>query len=473
MATRWNSFVYGRDPRVAMSGLSNDLTSVEDFERFLAQFTNYERQRTYRYDKQTFGLARIEALVHELGHPERAFPSIHIAGTKGKGSTSLILEALLLERAFRVGTYTSPHVEELRERIRLWGKPIATEDLVAVTREILPALDRIRTTAPEVFPSFFELMTAVAFESFRRWNVDLGILEVGLGGRLDATNVVIPHYTAITSIDFEHTQQLGSTLRAIATEKAGIVKTGVVLFFGPLPEEAEAAVREVAASREAPVVPVTADEVCGVGQGEVWLEALGARIVAPSIIGPGLRIDLALALRVAARILADAGKPTLTATEVERAMAELQLPARMERFEGNPLVVIDAAHTAESLGALKTALSEEGQMGPRTVILSLSHGKDIARLFEELREVGTEVLLTRADTQRSLAPAELHALLGYGTVIDDPAVAFETAVAAGHPVVITGSFYLAGCLRPLAREHAARTATANPDHRDKPALVKE
>ena len=174
------------------------LRNFREFEEFLGRFTNYERLASFRYDGQTLGLERMESLVAEMGHPERSFPSVHVAGTKGKGSTCLMLEALLAAESLLIGTYTSPHVERLSERIRVAGAAATEGEIVAEVNAILPLLERRRAQGEESFPTFFELMTALAMAAFRSRRVDWAIFEVGLGGRLDATNILRPRLTAIT-----------------------------------------------------------------------------------------------------------------------------------------------------------------------------------------------------------------------------------------------------------------------------------
>src|SRR2546426_4290040 len=202
------------------------ITSLKEFEGFLAQFTNYERVQTFRYDKETLGIERMRSFMADLGNPQESYPSVHVAGTKGKGTTCLILEALLREEGLRTGTYLSPHVENLRERIRIAGSSVPENDLAVEINAMLSILEERQRKGPSAFPSFFELMTALAMTCCKTRRVDWGIFEVGLGGRFDATNILKPRACAITSIGLEHTQLLGKTLGEIAREKAGIIKQG-------------------------------------------------------------------------------------------------------------------------------------------------------------------------------------------------------------------------------------------------------
>ncbi len=430
------------------------LTSFAEFERFLGEFTNYERLQHFHYDKETLGIERIRSLVAELGDPQRAYPSVHIAGSKGKGSTSLLLESLLLASGYRVGTYTSPHVEHLTERVRVGGEPISEEAILRELNSVLPVLASRRCGKHGTFPSFFELMTALAMETFRHERVDWGVFEVGLGGRLDATNILEPRWTVITSIGLEHTAQLGSRLSEIAHEKAGIIKPGIDVFTGPMPSEAEAEIRRVAARKNARVVPVAGDRVRPAPEGGLYLEALDAVVPAGPVLGPALRVDLALALEVVRSIARDDDKiPDVTAdvTAVGAALETLTLPARVEVFDTDPRVVLDSAHTTESLEALGHALEEMGVPRPRTVVFALSKGKELASILRCLPEIAEEIIFTHADEVRSVPPAELRDHFGSGEVIQRPEDAFARAVERWHPVIVTGSFFLSGRLRPVVR----------------------
>ncbi len=428
------------------------LTSFQEFERFLGRFTNYERVRHFRYDKETLGLTRIQTLLSRMGDPHRTYPSVHIAGTKGKGSTSLMLESLLLASRYRVGTYTSPHVEHLRERVRLGGQPISEAALLSDVNSLLPLLARMYDQSEALFPSFFELMTALAMGAFRRESVNWAIFEVGLGGRLDATNVVAPRWTVITSIGLEHTAQLGKRLSEIAQEKAGIIKPGVAVFLGAIPREAATEIRRVAAEKDAQVVAVTSEKVRRAPHGKLFLKALEALVPAGPVVGPALRTDFALALEVYESILAAEGEAA-SAEVISAALESLELPARIEILAANPWVVLDSAHTPDSLRALDAALEEQDVPRPRTVVFSLSKGKEVTAVLECLGRLGEEVIFTRADDSRSLPPAELRRAFGAGEVIDRPEAAFARAIDRSGPVIITGSFYLSGRLRPLARRH--------------------
>jgi dihydrofolate synthase/folylpolyglutamate synthase len=427
-----------------------------DFERFIGRFTNYERMKSFLYAPDTLRPERMEGLARELGDPQTRYPTVHIAGTKGKGTTSLMLEALLAAPEGAVGTYTSPHVEKLTERIRVAGKPISMEELCETTNSILPILEARWMRGEQFFPTFFELMTILAMLVYGNHRVSWGIFEVGLGGRLDATNVLRPRWTAITSIGLEHTQALGNSIELIAREKAGIVKGSTPLVLGEVPPEAEAVIRNIAEERSAPVIAVSPGGVRREGANQMTLNFPGIQgtIPAGAVRGPALRADLELALTLWLQIQAEAGRRPELET-IRSALTSLELPARVEVIGGNPPVVIDGAHTAESIRALREALDELDFPGPRVLVFALGRDKSSKNVLREVGGLAGEAFITRVDPIRGRDPAELAAEFRKQTGLPAEAVAnadeaFQRARGTGRPTVVTGSFYLAGHLRPLA-----------------------
>ncbi|MBN1442172.1 MAG: bifunctional folylpolyglutamate synthase/dihydrofolate synthase [Planctomycetes bacterium] len=424
------------------------IRDYQGFLKFLGQFTNYERRRFIRYDIKTFCLERMRDLSKRFGDPHLARPAIHVAGTKGKGSTVLMLEALLAEEGLSAGAYTSPHVEDLTERIRIGGRPIGPEEISSLAESIRPRLDRIAVDEPDLFPTFFELLTLLAMLQFAQCGVDWAIYEVGLGGRLDATNILQPRLAAITSIGLEHTQQLGDTVEQIAREKGGIIKERVPLVRGDLPPGAARVIDEICAAREVEVLPPVRVERGSTG-GRIAVEGLDPSLPAGPVRGPALRANLGIALALHRLVLAEQGRsasPARVAAAVER----LVLPGRVEIFPGDPLLVIDGAHTEESFVALRDTLSELEVETPRVAVLSLASDKRADAILPLVRQIADTVYLTRADPVRSRDPLELRSLLGGGIVCEPPAEAFRRAIDHGRPVVACGSMYLAGTLRPLA-----------------------
>lgn len=430
------------------------LRNDDDFHRFIGEFTSYESLKDFHYDQKTMRLERMESFARDLGHVHLARPAIHVAGTKGKGSTCLILEALLRAGSRAVGTYLSPHVEHIRERVRVGGRAIDEASLCDRLNEMLHVLEVRRHRGPRHFPTFFELMTAIAMSQFRKDRVEVAIYEVGLGGRLDATNILRPRWTVITGIGLEHTEKLGKDLASIAAEKAGIIKPGTPLVLGPVAPEARDTILRRAHDLGAPVVEVPPDLVQRKPDGQLRVALFDGPVAPGAVRGPGLRSDLALAITMWRLVLEADGVPP-SRERLRDALASLSLPARVEVLRGDPTVVVDAAHTRESVRALRLALEEEGLADGATLVFSLASDKRREDILGELRGLGDAVIFTRGDAVRSTDPHVLAAALRELEaenrpeieVLPDPIAAFERALARGRPVIVTGSFYLAGTIR--------------------------
>ena len=220
---------------------------------YLYSFVDYSMTRSFRWSADKFDLKRMDDLMAALGHPEREYPIIHIAGTKGKGSVAAMCESVIRAAGYRVGLYTSPHMHDYAERIRANGMPILHRELISLIDEVRPVIESIRELTT------FEITTALGFLYFARQHVQAAVVEVGLGGRLDATNTTTPTVCVITSISYDHMQILGNTLAEIAGEKAGIIKTGIPIIMAPQQDEARQVIERIAAERQAPLIDVASD----------------------------------------------------------------------------------------------------------------------------------------------------------------------------------------------------------------------
>ncbi len=420
------------------------IETLADAERYLEGFLNLERTREFDYER--LGLSRIRALLDALGHPETGLPCLHIAGSKGKGSVALAAESLLLAAGQRVGTYTSPHLESWRERFRVGGRPVAASQLVAALRQLQPAAERLRRDE-DLRPSFFDLSTALALLLFREIGVDGAVIEVGLGGRLDSTNVVQSRVSVLTSVQLEHTDKLGPTLEKIAFEKAGILRARVPLVHAPLPPDALAVVMARAVAEDTPLEEVSPADVELDERGLRLRLADGREVFAP-LLGRHQATNLALAIRAAEHFLGRSVVPD----ELKR-LGSLRLPARIERFGE---IILDCSHTPDSARALREALQAIWPGRPWVLVVSISQDKDAARVLEELAPPARAALITFAEPLRSAPPETLAPLAraaGIETVAtcSDPRQALERARAwlrPGEMLVLTGSIYLAGALRP-------------------------
>jgi dihydrofolate synthase/folylpolyglutamate synthase len=376
----------------------------------------------------SLGLGRMEAALTALGSPQLALPAVHIAGTNGKGSTAAMLEAILRAAGRRPGLFTSPHLARFTERIRIDGREIDGDHLEALA-------DRIFATGVPL--TYFEVANLLGWLAMIEARVDVAILEVGLGGRLDSTNLCAPIATAVTSIGLDHTELLGDTLTAIASEKAGIAKAGVPLFVGPVPPEAHAEIERICAAAGAPLVDVNP---------LVDAAALG-------LPGDHQRSNGALAVALARRV-ADVQGFALEAATVKTSLAQVQWPGRLEQVV--PGVWMDAAHNLDGARALAAALPEAR---PRALVVSVVRGKAAAEMLATLAPAFDLIVATRSSSPRALPPAELAQLLPEpdrtrARIVDDPAAALAEARAAvgeGGVVVVAGSIFLIGGLRALLR----------------------
>lgn len=420
-----------------------DLRTLIDAERYLEGFLNRERSSAFDYEE--LGLSRIRALLEPIGRPEQGLASVHIAGSKGKGSTALATEALLRAAGLRVGTYTSPHLRSWRERFRVDGEPLSEVALVETLRVIRPVADRLRQDG-RLCPSFFDVSTALAFEVFRRAGVDAAVIEVGLGGRLDSTNVTDSKVSVLTTVQLEHTDKLGTSLEAIAREKAGILRDGVPLVYGSLQPEALAAVLARAVAEDVLLEEVLPLDV-RLGEKGLSFQLADGRRIASQVLGVHQATNLALAVRAAERFL----ERPLSERELA-ALRTLQLPARIERFGD---IILDSAHTPDSARALRETLTTLWPQRSWVLGIGISSDKDASGILSELAPSARACVVSRADPLRSLEPGQLARLardMGIAHVerCETPREAIRLGRKLCRPtelLVLTGSIYFAGALR--------------------------
>jgi len=405
-----------------------------------------------------FGLENIAALTAELGHPERTFKSIVIAGTNGKGSVTVMTETALRAAGVRAARYTSPHLVRLEERFVMDGRDVETADLRDALRAVRGAVDSlIRRGDLEALPTFFEVATAAAFELFRRAAIEIAVLEVGLGGRLDATNVVMPIATAITSIDFDHQAQLGNTIESIAAEKAGIVKPGIPLICGPVPDVAEAVIRDICDSQGATLI--RAREVVQIlaRNGDDTLDIRtpirSLDRLTPALRGKHQRDNASVAVALLDELARQGiGIPD---DAVRDGLVNARWPARLERFVVRGVeLLLDAAHNPAGARALASHLEEIG-WSRITLVFGAMHDKDVTGMLEAVGGRCETIVCTTAPSARALPAAELAQLARRFAPavesIDDPAAALERALALRRPIVAAGSIFLIGPLRDILR----------------------
>jgi dihydrofolate synthase/folylpolyglutamate synthase len=419
-----------------------------------------------------FDLAHMRVLLQAMDHPERRFPSVLIAGTNGKGSTAATLASILHASGSKTGLYTSPHLMRINERIRVNGEEISDSDFA----ELHAHVDRLAGKLTENgelpwHPSFFEMMTAIAFEYFARQKIELAVLEVGMGGRLDATNVVDPRVSVITDISLDHQKYLGNTLGQIAREKMGIVRPGGVAVV--LPQQPEAndvignTILEVGARavNAVPYVPpvspgsgeylVSNSETSGLEYVYRYpLEVLGEQILVETpLVGRHQLRNVALAIAAAVELSGE-GFRGVTSKSIERGIRETRWPGRFQMIAarpGWPEMVIDVAHNPAGAWALRSALSERYAGRPLIFVFGAMRDKAISEMAEILFPLADKVIATRPENPRSASPEEIQqAAARTGAeieAVEDVQQAMERArslAGAGAVVVITGSIYMVG-----------------------------
>jgi dihydrofolate synthase / folylpolyglutamate synthase len=386
---------------------------------YIYSFIDYSLKRTFRYSPENFNLARMEKLAVSLGNPHQQYPVIHIAGTKGKGSVAAMCASALHAAGYRVGLYTSPHLQDFVERIQVNGEPISHADVVALVDEMKPHIASI----PEL--TTFEITTALALLYFARRQATAAVLEVGLGGRLDATNIVKPKVTVITSISYDHTYVLGDTLAEIAGEKAGIIKRGVPVVLAPQEEEARQVVARIAAEKEAPLIQVGQDYHFAPqshsldGQTfSVWSQAMQSGAIEvgqeqgqqPAI----LTIPLLGHHQVVNAVTAYAALQTARRVGVEidedairRGFAGVIWPGRFEILRRDPPVVLDSAHNRDSAQKLRQTIDDYFPGYPVIMVFGASEDKDIKGMYAELLPRVESVIATQSIHPRAMDPAQL------------------------------------------------------------------
>lgn len=402
-----------------------------------------------------FGLQTIRAVVRELSHPERAYPTLLVAGTNGKGSVVAYVDAGLRASGLRVGRYTSPHLVKVHERIAVDGREISVRELDRAIGEVREAALRLVARGTlRTEPTYFEALTAAAFLYFRERNVDVAVLEVGLGGRLDATNVSDPLASAIVSIDFDHETFLGRTLALIAREKAGVLRRKRAAVLGPLPPEARRAIASVARRRGARLV----DALRHVRATE---SASGIALRTPVRSYRGLRplpgahqvANLVVAVRLleAAR---EAGLP-VSLDAIARGIRRVSWPGRLQWSSGRPRLLLDGAHNPAGARALARYLA---RLPPFVLVFGVMRDKDVRGMARALFPLARAVVLTRPASSRAASPTEIArragALAARAHRVADPTRALSLArrlAGRAGTVVVAGSLYLVGAFLPKTR----------------------
>lgn len=438
--------------------------------KMLASLADYEKLRIVRYNGDNFDLDRMRNLLKKLGNPQDTYRAVHVAGTKGKGSTCVMIAAMLRACGYRVGLYTSPHLVDVRERICVNGQMLPVADFTRLVRNIDPIVRKLKP-----MPTYFDTLTAIALKYFAEQKIDIAVVETGLGGRLDSTNVIKPEVTAITSISKDHMQQLGNTLGQIAEEKAGIFKPGVPAVTVTQDPAVEAVLQRVAQKVGAPL------DVCGKSiefsyrfessrmlgrHNRVCLTTATSKFehLAVPLFGEHQAINCGLALAVIDK-LKGRGIPIDDAKAMD-GLAKTTIEGRMELISQVPKVIVDGAHNAASIDAMMKAIGQHIPYDSMVVIFGCCADKDVDGMLERITSGADKVIFTRVGNIRSADPHELAAR--YVEVYGKMAQVAETlsdALSIAHRattkedlICITGSFYLVG----EAKSHFGAGAPTKP-----------
>jgi len=434
-----------------------DITTFPNAVRYLLERVDFERMRLVRYDEHTFKLDRMRRLLDVMGNPHEQVKMVHVAGTVGKGSTVNMIANMLQGCGYTVGQYVSPHVVEIRERICVNGEPIGRTEFTDGVRDIARIAEKL-----DFDPTFFELITALAFKHFAEEAVDIAVIEVGLGGRLDSTNVITPLVSVVTQIDFDHTHLLGGTLDKIAREKAGIFKRGVPAITIQQPPLAAAALKEVADKVGAPLRVVNQDIEfsCRFGATEglgphtrvcIITETSNFMHLPVPLPGEHQALNCALALS-AIDALKKCGF-AFPEAQLHDGLAKTKLPGRMEMVWDRPRILVDGAHNPASVAALMRCVGAHVPYDSMVCIFGCCDDKDKAGMLDKVALGGDKIIFTKARSNaRSADPDDLHRefiersgkMSQVARTLPEALNLATRAVARGDLICVTGSFYLVG-----------------------------
>ena len=427
--------------------------------RYLDSFINYEKKDGYDYS-ESFKLERMRRICSLLGDPQKDINSIHIAGTKGKGSTCAMVHSILKNAGFRVGLYTSPHLVSFTERIKINDTFISKSAVAKILEKLKSVIEKMKGARP----SFFEVYTALAYLYFKEKKVDFAVYEVGMGGRLDATNVIEPLVTAITPVSYEHMDKLGRSLRDIATEKAGIIKDNTACVIAPQDQEAMCAIERIAKKKNARLVKVGRDirfkEITAKNESEIFsISGLASEYprLTMRLLGSHQVINAATAVGVIESL--GLSGITVPAEAIRKGIASAEWPGRLEIVGRKPYIVLDGAQNGASAKALAEAVRKIFHYKKLILVLGVSKDKDVKRILAELLPISDSVILTKAKiVDRAMEPEKIKKLIKSRTknVVLTSSVkeALKKAKALAVPkdmILITGSLFVVGEARQIIK----------------------
>lgn len=424
--------------------------------RYLGARPDFEH-RALQYGEHTFKLDRMRKLLGHLGNPHEKIKTVHVAGTNGKGSTVAMISSMLRSAGYAVGVYTSPHLIDIRERIQIDGHPIGKTDFVETVREVATAAEKLGEQ-----PTFFELVTAVGFLHFAEQAVDIAVVEVGLGGRLDSTNVITPLVSIVTTIDLDHTKLLGSTKAQIAREKAGIFKKGVPALFFEQEPEVDAVMRETAQQVGADLRIVNKDiefssRFCVTPDlgphTRVCMYTKSSRLEHVPVPLPGEHQAVNCGLALAAVDILKGFGFELTEDKLTAGLAATKVPGRMDVVTERPRILCDGAHNPAAMNALMRCVGAHVPYDSMVCVFGCCADKDIGEMLDKLNLGADKVIFTRAaSTPRAASPDELQKLFQersgkmsqVARSVPDAIEMAIRAVSREDLICVTGSFYVVG-----------------------------
>jgi dihydrofolate synthase/folylpolyglutamate synthase len=446
---------------------SKPFNSYKQAKDFLLQTIDYEKLTQYKYNTSSFDLKRMVEMMSFAGNPHKKRRCVHITGTKGKGSTSIIIASILKELGLKTGLFTSPHLIYLEERMKVNDRMISQKMFVELINRLKPFIDRIMVKTPALMPTFFEIVTAIAFLYFERKKVDISVLEVGMGGRLDSTNIILPEISVITPVGYDHTARLGHTLDRIAYEKAGIIKEGVPVISSAQEPEALSVISKTCKEKNARLYLVGKDilinnikatkrnGIYGTGcEIQTWKNKY-KNIFLP-MVGRHQVENCATAIG-SLEVLSENGVIKTDNEMVINALAKVKCPARIEVISKSPLIILDTAHTVSSMKILRESIKENFSFKKLIVVIGLSADKDIEGILKEIACVADGLILTRTGNPREAEPEQMAVTAKRfyrkkPMVIEDIDEALKEArrIAKKDDLIcITGSFFLAGKMKTL------------------------
>jgi dihydrofolate synthase/folylpolyglutamate synthase len=399
---------------------------------YIFSYTDYEKVHM-PHAMGGYDLRRVEELLARLGNPHQQAHSVHIAGTNGKGSTAAMIASVLSTAGYRTGLYTSPHLNTIRERFQIDGVMITEEEFTRAVRRLKPQVERINHEATYGELTTFEILTALAFIYFVTREIDFQVLEVGLGGKFDATNVIQPEVSVITSISYDHTEILGKSLAEIATEKAGIIKPGTAVVLAPQADEVVPVIERICRKQNAALVMVGKDvsgQRLGFDGTRQSLEVKGRRDsyqLAIPLLGHYQLENTASAV-AALEILAEKGFH-ISRDDIINGLARVSWPGRLQVLRQHPTVVADGAHNPDGARRLKQSLTEYFDFERAVLVMGASADKDVAGVVKELAPIFDKVIATQAHHPRAMAPDELAAKFSEFGVMAQSAASVSSAIS--------------------------------------------